>query len=50
MRVPKRDAGTDHSVVAMKGGNALGAKGMSQLKEGSGQPDYWEEPYLSAST
>ena len=23
---------------------------MSQLKEGNGQPDYWEEPYLSAST
>jgi len=27
MRVPKRNTGTDHSVVAMKGSNVPGAKG-----------------------
>ena len=27
MRVPMRDTGADHSVVAMKDGNASGAKG-----------------------
>lgn len=31
MRVPTRDTGTDYFVVAMKVGNATGAKGVNYL-------------------
>ena len=39
VRVPKRDAGTDQLVVAMKPGNAGGAKGLDCPVSGMGQPD-----------
>ena len=38
-RVPMRGAGTDGSVVAMKPGNAGGAKGPDTLAEDVGQPE-----------
>ena len=38
-RVPRRGAGTDGSVVAMKSGNADGAKGPDTLAEDAGQPE-----------
>ena len=37
-RVPMRNAGTDCPVVAVKPGNAGGAKGAAHLGSGSGQP------------
>lgn len=37
-RVPMRGAGADRLVVAMKPGNAGGAKGPDDLAEGAGQP------------
>ena len=40
MRVPKRNTGTDHSVVAMKGSNVLGAKGVGYPAGFRGQPFY----------
>lgn len=40
MRVPKRSTGADHPVVAMKGGNASGAKGMDYPAGFRGQPFY----------
>ena len=40
MRVPKRNTGTDHSVVAMKGSNVLGAKGVDYPAGFRGQPFY----------
>jgi hypothetical protein len=39
MRVLKRSTGTDHPVVAMKGGNAPGAKGLDHLALPFGQPE-----------
>jgi hypothetical protein len=38
MRVPKRDIGTDHSVVAVKGSNVPGAKGVGHPAGFRGQP------------
>jgi hypothetical protein len=38
MRVPMRNTGADHLVVAMKGGNASGAKGVSYSTGFRGQP------------
>jgi hypothetical protein len=38
MRVPRRNTGTDHSVVAMKDGNASGAKGVDYSARFRGQP------------
>jgi len=40
MRVPMRDTGADHPVVAMKGGNASGAKGVDYSARFRGQPAY----------
>jgi len=40
MRVPRRNTGADHPVVAMKGGNALGAKGVGYPVGFRGQPLY----------
>jgi hypothetical protein len=37
-RVPRRGAGADGFVVAMKSGNADGATGPDDLAEGVGQP------------
>ena len=37
-RVPMRGEGTDGLVVAMKPGNAGGAKGSGDLVDGPGQP------------
>ena len=38
MRVPMRSTGADHSAVAMKDGNASGAKGLDHLSLLFGQP------------
>jgi hypothetical protein len=38
MRVPMRGTGADHSVVAMKDGNASGAKGVDYSAGFRGQP------------
>ena len=38
VRVPKRSAGADQLVVAMKPGNAGGAKGLNRLASGVSQP------------
>ena len=38
MRVPMRDTGADHPVVAMKDGNASGAKGVGYSAGFTGQP------------
>ena len=38
MRVPMRNTGADHLVVAMKDGNASGAKGVSYSAGFRGQP------------
>ena len=38
VRVPKRSAGADQLVVAMKPGNAGGAKGLNRLVSGVSQP------------
>ena len=38
IRVPKRDTGTDGSVVVMKPGNAGGAKGPDTPTEDASQP------------
>ena len=40
MRVPMRDTGADHPVVAMKDGNASGAKGVDYPTGFKGQPVY----------
>jgi RNA-directed DNA polymerase len=49
MRVPKRNTGADHSVVAMKGGNAPGAKGVGYPAGFGGQPRHaGEEPVKKA--
>ena len=47
MRVPMRSTGADHPVVAMKGSNASGAKGMSQSIVSMSQPGNWEELFLA---
>ena len=39
MRVPMRSTGADHPVVAMKDGNASGAKGVDYSAGFRGQPD-----------
>jgi len=39
MRVPKRNTGADHSVVARKGRNGPGAKGVDYPAGLRGQPD-----------
>ena len=39
MRVPMRGTGADHPVVAMKDGNASGAKGVDYPAGFRGQPD-----------
>jgi len=39
MRVPMRITGADHPVVAMKDGNASGAKGVDHLVLLFGQPE-----------
>ena len=38
MRVPRRNTGADHPVVAMKDGNASGAKGVDYSAGFRGQP------------
>ena len=38
MRVPMWDTGADHPVVAMKDGNASGAKGVDYSAKFRGQP------------
>ena len=49
MRVPKRNTGTDHSVVAMKGSNVPGAKGVGYPAGFRGQPrSAGEEPVKKA--
>jgi hypothetical protein len=40
VRVPMRSTGTDHPVVAMKDGNASGAKGVGYSAGLRGQPDH----------
>jgi hypothetical protein len=40
MRVPRRDTGTGHSVVAVKGSNVPGAKGVGYPAGFRGQPFY----------
>ena len=39
MRVPMRSTGADHPVVAMKNGNAFGAKGVDYSAGFRGQPE-----------
>jgi hypothetical protein len=40
MRVPMRGTGADHFAVAMKDGNASGAKGVDYPARFKGQPFY----------
>ena len=40
MRVPMRSTGTDRPVVAMKGSNVSGAKGVDYSARFKGQPFY----------
>ena len=47
MSVPRRDAGADGLVVAMKPGNAGGSEGADSPAWGSGQPE-GEEPMPEA--
>jgi hypothetical protein len=49
MRVPTRNTGTDHSVVARKGSNVPGAKGVGYSAGFRGQPrSAGEEPVKKA--
>ena len=43
IRVPKQGTGADYSVVAMKAGNAVGAKGISYLVGFNKQPSNWND-------
>lgn len=47
-RVPRRDTGADQAVVAMKSGNADGAKELDGSAGGEGQPGNREEPKKKA--
>ena len=43
VRVPKRGTGADYPVVAMKTGNAVGAKGVNGYCCVHKQPSNWED-------